>query len=191
MEFLSVGQSKLKVILTAEEAREYKIKSADGEGSGSEVRQSLRKILAEARERAGFDVGNDKVLIQLYPLADGGYELFATKLGSLGERERRAASSCEGLTTYAGGRVAYTFSLLEDLIAAARAIKGRESDCDVFLTDTGEYYISIAEHTLNGFSDFEILTEYGQRLPNLSRHYLAEHAKLLVRGRGIEIFSKL
>ena len=191
MEFLCVGQSKLKVILTAEEARQYNIKSADGDSAGSEVRRSLRKILSEARERVGFDVGTEKVLIQLYPLEGGGYELFATKLGSLGERERRTVGACEGLTTYSGGRAVYVFPTLEAFTAAARAVGSREADCDVYLTDGGEYYISIAEHTLNGFSEFEILTEFGRRLSELPRHYLAEHARLLVERRGMEIFSKL
>ena len=88
MEFLRVGESKLKVILSAEEARSYDIKSAVGEYAGAAVRRSLRRILDEAKSRVGFDIGTEKVLIQIYPLSEGGYELFVTKLGVLADKDR-------------------------------------------------------------------------------------------------------
>ncbi len=191
MEFLRVGESKLKVILNADEAKRYDIKSADGEYAGAAVRRSLRRILDEARARVGFDIGAEKVLIQIYPLSEGGYELFATKLGILAEKDRKTVSKSEGLTTYSGGRGVYRFSSLSDLCAAMRIIGARDTDCDVYLGEDGEYYISIAEHSLNGFSEFEILTEYSTRLSGMPRHILAEHARLLVGGRGVEVFSRL
>ena len=191
MDFLRVGQSKLKVILSAEEAGRYDIKSTDAENAGAQVRRSLRRILAEARERVGFDVGAEKVLIQLYPLSEGGYELFATKLGALADKDRRMLAASEGITTYSGGRGIYRFGEFSELLAAMRAIRTKEAECDVYIGEDGEYYISITEHSFNGFSEFEILTEYARRLVQTPHHLLSEHARLLIEGRGIDILSRL
>ena len=112
MKFLLIGQSKLKVTMTREESERYNIKAEDSDYSGSDIRRTLRKILSEAKEKIGFDIGQEKVLIQIYPTDDGGLELFATKLGTLGDRERRTVSASDNLTTFSGSRGIYCFSNL-------------------------------------------------------------------------------
>ena len=192
MKFLLIGESKLKVTLNRAECEKYNIKAhQDSEYYGAEVRRTLRSILAEAKRSAGFDIGIEKVLIQIYPTEDGGAELFVTKLGLLSERERRAVSVSENLTTYSGTRGVYMFDTLDSLCEAARAVYKEGVSCDVYLGEGKEYYISISEHILNGFSEFEILSEYGKKLPELTSLHLREHAKLLCEGRGLEIFSRL
>ena len=191
MEFLRIGETKLKVTLSKEEAKEYNIKLRDGAYAGNELRACLRRVLEEAKRRSGFDAGGDKLLVQLYPADGGGCELFATKLQALAEREKRMVTASENLTTYSGGRAVYCFPDLSTLIAATRVVASRCNDCDVYAADSGEYYISAREHTLNGISDLDILSEYGKRMTAIPRHILKEHTKLLVEGRGIEIFSKL
>jgi hypothetical protein len=177
--------------MTREESERYNIKAEDSDYSGSDIRRTLRKILSEAKEKIGFDIGQEKVLIQIYPTDDGGLELFATKLGTLGDRERRTVSASDNLTTFSGSRGIYCFSNLSELCLAAKAIYKEDVSCDVYYSDLGEYYISIMENLLNGFSEFEILCEYGRKLPSLPPSHLSEHTRLLCEGKGLEIFSRL
>ena len=191
MKFLLIGQSKLKITLTREESEKYNIKAQDSDFCGVDIRKTLRKLLYEAKESIGFDIGSEKVLIQIYPTDDGGLELFATKLGFLADKDRRTVSMSDNLTTFSGVRATYSFSSLDLLCNAARVIYKEDVSCDVYYGEDGVYYISIAENILNGFSEFEILSEYGKKMPSLPKAHLSEHARLICEGRGLEMFSKL
>ena len=191
MKFLLIGQSKLKVTLSKEESEKYNIRAEERDYSGADIRKTLRKLLYEAKENIGFDIGAEKVLIQIYPTDDGGVELFATKLGMLADKDRRTVSLSDNLTTFSGARGIYCFDSLDLLCRAARVIYKEGIICDVYYGEDGEYYISIAENVLNGYSEFEILSEYGKKMPSLPKAHLSEHARLLCEGNGIEIFSRL
>jgi len=188
LKFLLIGETKLKVSLSRAEGEKYKIRAQDTEYAGNEVRKSLREILEKAKEKCGFDVDGEKVLIQIYPGEDGALELFATKLGLLTERERRAVSCADNLTTYSGARVIYRFDSKEDLCSAARAVSLDNADCEVYKKETGEYYISVTEHSINGFSDYEILSEFGKKVPLLTEVLLGEWATLVCKGKDLNKF---
>ena len=166
MEFLSVGASKIKVILSPEECASYGIRADTPEPSDKEVRAAIASVLAHAEREIGFRVGNERLLIQLYPLG-GGCELFITKLSSLGERERKAITEADNLTTYQGRDAYFAFRTREELLGAMIALGASDAPHSVYRAHTGEYYIQIREQTVDGLSDVEIISEYGMRLPSL------------------------
>ena len=81
MEFLLIGESKIKIVLSSAEAKKQGLDTTSADVSGPLARRVLWRILDMAKTEVGFDPKGDKVLIQLYPLANGGCELFVTKLG--------------------------------------------------------------------------------------------------------------
>ena len=191
MEFLCVGQTKLKVVLSKAECDAYNIKSIDSETKDKATRQSLRRILDQAQEASSFRVTNERLLVQVYPLSDGGCELFITKLSAISERERRAVKASDELLTV-GSRVSvYRFSSLTELTLASRAVQDKTIPCDVYRADNGEYYISVTETAMSGISDCEVLSEFGERIRTLPISVKGERGQLIVRDTGFLVFSRL
>ena len=192
MEFLVVSETKLKIALTGEECEKYGINTASAEREGAEIRRTLRRILNEAKDAVRFDIGAEKVLVQIYPSSGGGCEMFVTKLSALGERERRTVFKSDSLTTYSKHTSVFKFDCLDDIAAAARAVKSPTgARADVYLADSGEYYLSVEESDVDGYGEFDCLLEFGARLPRMPVDVIAERGRLVVRGAGFEIFSQL
>lgn len=183
MKFLSVGTSKIKVMLSPEECAERGIVAESAEASDCKVRAALPQILELAGRECGFSAENERLLIQLYP-AGGGCELFITKLSAMGERERRAVSQAQELTTYQGRAAFFAFASATELLAAARSLAA-DIPCSIYRTDDGEYFISLREQTVDGMSDVDVLSEYGRRVASLPLGLGTEWGSLLAEGDGI------
>ncbi len=193
MEFLTVGSSKIKIILSAKEVKERGIDIENTDYDDPQVRRSFRKILEEAKEKASFDIGKEKVLIQAYPSRDGGMELFVTKLGLVSKEAANMISRSERSSVFSAKRVYYIFDSLENLLGAVRSIpEGYAEDSSVYRVDDGTYCLSFCErehrYVLGRLTK---LCEFGNRINDLGAAFLTEHATLLRSGDAIELFSKL
>lgn len=91
MELILISDSKLKVMLTEDDMKQYEI-NCDmidfGSGTPVETRRAFWKILDEAKMKTGFDASGDRVFVQVYPSKSGGCEMFVTKLGIFIEKNR-------------------------------------------------------------------------------------------------------
>lgn len=192
MEFFTVGTSKLKIILSKEEAEARGI-SADSAGDEPEKRKSFRRILEEAKERADFDAAHEKVLIQIYPTSSGGMELFITKLGILSKEATGIISRSERAKVLSTRRVYYVFSRFEDLIRAVKCIpQGSAEDSEAYLLDGGGYCLSFCEREgAKGLSFTSRLLEFGRKLNTGPLFSLEEHATPLAVGDAVERLSRL
>ena len=186
MEFLNIGDTKLKVTLTQSECERYGIDTAKSDFTRSEIKGVMKDIILMAEEKCGFSVSSEKILVQLYPLPSGECEIFVTKLTGLPNKERMALKGADGLSTLESRQGIYRFDSREELIAAARAIAASEAECELYIDDVGQYYISIEEGIVDGISDYEVLIEYAERLKNLPLHVLAEYGKLLIWENTLE-----
>ena len=186
MEFLNIGDTKLKVTLTQSECERYGIDTAKSDFTRSEIKGVMRDIILLAEEKCAFSVSSEKILVQLYPLPSGECEIFVTKLTGLPNKERMALRGADGLSTLESRRGIYRFDSRDELIAAARAISTSEAECELYIDEVGQYYISIEEGIVDGISDYEVLVEFGERLKNLPLHVLAEYGKLLIWENTLE-----
>lgn len=184
MEFFVSGKNKLKIVLTSEDCAKVGIDTTLSDFSTNEVRLAIRSVLTEAGRECGFFCEGEKILAQLYPLPNGGCEIFVTKLKDT-SIPRTAVRDLEGLTDIDERRGAYYFKDSEALLAAARAIYREGTDCDLYLSDDGGYYISITENFYSGLSEFEVLTEYGERLKSLPVYVISERGKLLCKKNAL------
>lgn len=180
MDFLVVSESKLKIMLTREDMKKYGIDSVDVDYDDPKTRRRFWKILDDAKEKCGFDVAGDKVLIQFYPAKEGS-EIFVTKLGVLPVGAERAISKSSKVAMLSTRRCIYKFESLDAMICAAKIIGDGSSDRRprAFIGDNGAYYIVADER--GGASergcDFSYITEYGKEIPSNVGAYIAEHAK--------------
>lgn len=195
MEFLLIGESKIKIVLSSEEAKKQGLDTTSADVSGPLARRVLWRILDMAKTEVGFDPKGDKVLIQLYPLANGGCELFVTKLGILSESSARLVSKSDRIAMLSKSRSLYRFDDLSDIISASRAVKSIIGDLspksDVYL-DGDKYYLSIEEYGKGGEPvEFPCILEFGMGLTAELSSYIYEHADRLTDGDGIDRFSSL
>ena len=186
MEFLVINDTKLKVSMTEEECKIYNIDTSDSELSTLDVKLAVKEILEIASQRTSFSRGGEKILVQIYPMPRGGCEIFITKLGGVGHREKGVIESEESLTTIDTGVGVYRFADRDTLRRASRAIYREGVDCDVYRCNDGIYYISIREDVTNGISEFEILVEYGSRLSALPLDVISEYGVKIAEGRGLD-----
>ena len=186
MKFLNISDSKLKVTLAKVDCIEYGIDTSVGNYTSKEVRESVRKILELDEAECGFSVGTDKILVQLYPLPSGECELLVTKLTTLSRKHKEELSSSDGVSVLENTRGIYRFETSEDIRAAVRVIY-REGICaDLYRDTLGRYYLYIEEKLTDGISEFEILTEYGERLPSVPSVLLSEYGECLSEGNAFD-----
>ena len=195
MEFLLIGESKIKIVLSSAEAKKQGLDTSSTDVSGPLARRVLWRILDMAKTEVGFDPKGDKVLIQLYPLANGGCELFVTKLGILSESSARLVSKSDRIAMLSKSRSLYRFDDLSDIISASRAVKSITGELspksDVYL-DGDKYYLSIEEYGKGGEPvEFPCILEFGMGLTAELSSYIYEHADRLTDGDGIDRFSSL
>lgn len=195
MEFLLIGESKIKIVLSSEEAKNQGLDTTSADVSGPVARRVFWRILDMAKSEVGFDPKGDKVLIQLYPLASGGCELFVTKLGILSESSARLVSKSDRIAMLSKSRSLYSFDDLDHIIGASRAVKSITGELspksDVYV-DGDKYYLSIEEYGKGGEPvEFPCILEFGMGLTAELSSYIYEHADRLTDGDGIDRFSSL
>ena len=186
MKFLNISDSKLKVTLTRADCIEYGIDTSAGNYTSREVRESVRKILELAESECGFSVGTDKILVQLYPLPSGECELLVTKLSSLARKHKEALSSSDGVSVLEDTRGVYRFDMAEDLRDAVRVTYREGISADLYRDTLGRYYLYTEEKLTDGISEFEILTEYGERLASMPAVLLSEYGECLAKGNAFD-----
>lgn len=190
-----IGESKLKIVASEDEMKEYKLeKYSSGDGSAG-LRRSFWQVLDIAKRQVGFDPGGDKLLIQFYPMKPGGCEIFVTKLGILPESSARLVSRSNRISMISKNKSFYSFSSIDELTAALRAVKAVAGDTavtsDVYNLD-GRYYLSIEEYGKGGEpTEFPCILEFGEGLTANIGLYVAEHAERLTDGDAVEKFSRL
>lgn len=195
MEFLMIGDSKIKIVLNKDEAEKYRLDTTSADVSGPSARRIFWRILEQAKSQVGFDPAGDKVLIQLYPLKNGGCEMFVTKLGILSDSSARLVSRSDRIAMLSKKRSFYAFESLDDIICATRAVRaksdGTSSPSDVY-TDGIRYYLSIEEYGKGGEPvEFPCILEFGTSVTAELSTYISEHAERLTDGDGVERFAML
>ena len=88
MELIVISNSKLKIMLTSEDMREYSLDCNTLDYENTETRRAFWSILDEAKQRTGFDAASEKVFVQVYPSKKGGCEMYVTKLGMFSDRKK-------------------------------------------------------------------------------------------------------
>lgn len=191
MEFFVAGSNKLKITLTREECIEQGIDTTLSDFSTNEMKISIRRILNIAGQECGFFSEGERVFAQLYPMPDGGCEIFVTKLKGIPDKARTAVRDIEGFGSIEQCRGVYSFEDSSSLVAAARAIYQEGVDCDLYASDDGRYYISIEENYDRGISEFEVLIEYGERVKCLPVYVISERGTLLCKKKALDYIMSM
>ena len=192
LEFLLIGESKIKIVLTRTEADEMNLVSQNI--SDADNRRAFWKIIGVAKERVGFDPAGDKLLIQLYPMKEG-VELFVTKLGILPDSSARLVARSDKISLLSKKRSLYAFDSLDNLVAASRSIRSVSGDIQIesdVYTANEKYYLSIEEYGKGGEAvEFPSILEFATPITAELSAYIVEHSECLATGDAILKFSLL
>lgn len=168
-----ISDSKLKIMLTTDDMREYSLDCSTLDYDNTETRKAFWSILDEAKHRTGFDAASEKVFVQVYPSRSGGCEMYVTKLGIFSECEYtegdfpeddvrirephsvspkgvndilRSGFSETGRTAYIRGRESvYRFTSMEQLLCACRRLKPLFLGESSVYSDGRSYYLLLKE----------------------------------------------
>ena len=129
MEWIRISPHKLKIMLSAEDARRYALDCQQAELSDTLTRAAFREILTDMQSETGFDAGDDKIYIQMYPSKAGGCELFVTKMGlsftdsAAGHSSKQPpSSSAISPQTVSKKALAFRFAKLDPLLSLCRTL---------------------------------------------------------------------
>ena len=177
MELIVIDESRIKLMLTAEDMASYRI-SAEKSGT----REALKGILRDAREKYGYcGMGiKGRIYVEMYPSRTGGCELFVTKLA---ERENgtNMKTGNEGiLAEYRKyifrGRVIYSFEAMTHLLRACLGLMktGYSGESAAYHDETGRTYYLILEH------ESHIACEnLGSLCKSSVYYYINEHCRMI------------
>ena len=216
MELIIISQSKLKIMLSADDMRKYGLGS-DIDYADSKTRRAFRNILDEAKSKTGFDAESEKIFIQLYPSKKGGCEIYITKIDDesdcdyaelsikLSEEkpQNKSATKSAGIIPSAQRKVlkerkkAYSFDKFEHLIAVCRrlAAMGWKGKSSAYNDENKSFYIILCDK--NHCEELRVdplsfITEYGiaEHYDSLIK-YLGEHASCICQNKAVETLGKL
>ena len=198
MEIILISESKLKVMLTAEDLQGFEICAEILDYGNTETKRMLWDVLGRAKRSVGFDTDGHRVLVQLYPSRDGGCELFITRLGRLpcNEAPENAVIAAKAHTRPRAGGSAFGFDTMERLLAVCRRLASLpyEGESEAYLGDDRRCYLFLSEPDLSSYlplDEYSFIEEYGT-VENVSalRHFVGEHARPICETGAIACLSR-
>ncbi len=209
MDFLRIGESKLKITLTKDELILYGMDLSALDYASTETRRAFWAILDDAKHATGFDAAASKVCVQIYTSKTGGCEMFVTAAPSasdtltLADDKTMALTVCGVLPKLYGEIICY-FDSLSKMLAACKilAAQGYNSDSSAWhqphelpRQSQDSYYLYLAgnqtERIAGTVNSSGILAEFGKPLPELNLSYLREHCLPLITDHAVEQLSIL
>ena len=190
MEFLVISESKLKIILTKEDADRINFTTATADYDTPESRRAFRRILDEANEKVDFSSKGDKILIQFYPSRDGGCEIFVTKL-ALPKETAKLVSKSENITMLERARTLYCFPDTDALRRFARAAVKRLSPIsDAYLSESGACFLDVEENSRKDADEYLYIREFATKCRDDFRYYVREHCELTHKDDAIRMLAE-
>ena len=201
MKFHRVNEDKLQIIISKEDFAQRDITHMDFMPQNPEARKVFQDILEEARERCGFDVGQDaQLMIEAYPVTGDSILVNVTKLKTGRDNytmdlEELGHSLLEDLMHNLeedgfgnlDDESVYRFEQLEDVIHAAKRLTLHKKVGGQLVRFREEYYLLLEflEEDLHA-----VLSEYGEYMI-IASAFFQEHGQMIMEEKAIEILSSL
>ena len=207
-----VNSLKLKIILTPEDMKELNISNESLDYGSSATRRAFKSILEKAKNETGFETGNDRIYVQVFPSNDGGCEMFLTKRGRLlpepdenkssllHKKYKFARESEEKHQEY----IAYTPNI-ENIIEMCIRMKSsgfsgisklysfKENFC-LYIRFPKKFpsFVQDAYETEDDNTRFSFMSEYTDLYfaETLAKEYIKEHWKLLIGEKAVELLAQ-
>lgn len=202
MELILISDSKLKIMLTADDMESYDISEELFEYEKKDIRKIFDRVLDEAKRQTGFDSSCGKLVIQVYPSKDGGCEVYVTrgsepeKKGEPRERNVQPKKRKEGCV--------YVFDSISDTVSACELLleSGYENESGLYERKRGGgqtvYYLVLEEEVpqdsryrkRKNVSKSDLAAEYGRRIGGREAVlYITEHAHPIAERNAVKLMG--
>ena len=171
MEVLHITDKKLKLTLSAEEAARHRLDGKRLEELG-DVRALLSSILSGVENVSSFLTG--RVLVQAYPMRDGGCELFVTRLPSVRRERQEERETASRKTTPNPLPSLWRFSSREDLLAALAVFPEQKNGALYCVAE--DTFVLVSSESPDR-ARLNPLLEFASPLPISALDLLSEHAE--------------
>lgn len=188
MEYIIINETEMKIILEAEDLKEWDVSAEELDYNDPSSRQLLEDILGYAKRDMGFDSTDCRTLLRLFPSLDGGCEIFVTLLPV-----DAMLDEDEGERT-----LAYRFERLSHLLSVCRRLlqEGFDGDSRVWYDSSDRWFLTL-KHRDNNSSDkspckLDFLSEYGEEESARALSlYLPEYATPVCQSNAVALLGKL
>ena len=191
MELIRISDSKLKIMLTPMDMRQFELSTDNFYDDSEKMHRSFRLLLDEVKRQSGFGADDHRISVQYFPSREGGCEMFISNLSGDREKSPCALTPAQGMQPMARTRgsfcrsFAYRFEGLEELLSVCHRLLPMDyiSASSAYRDDAGRYYLFLSTFAASPFATPEELyfvVEYGT-IENASqlRLYLAEHGRVI------------
>jgi negative regulator of genetic competence, sporulation and motility len=191
MELIRISDSKLKIMLTPMDMRQFELSTDNFYDDSEKMHRSFRLLLDEVRRQSGFEADDHRISVQYFPSREGGCEMFISNLS--GERDRGTcaltpAQEIKPVTRTRGSfcrSFAYRFEGLDELLSVCRRLLPMDyiTASSAYRDDTGRYYLILNTYAASPFAmpeELYFVVEYGS-IENAAqlRLYLSEHGAVV------------
>ena len=194
MRVLKINESKVKIMLTKRDMIAFGMDSRELNMCEGDTRSKIYRVLDEVKEKHGFDHSGAKLVVQIYPSADGGAELFVTKIsdkvGKLASLRQDTADF--GIIT--SSEYLYYFDTYRELVPAARYLSSSATVTESSLYSLGGGFVLFLA-ARGGTSGGELcelmpLSEYGEALSPTLAPYVREHGTAVIAEDAVAKLKK-
>ncbi len=211
MEIIMISDSKIKVMLSADDLKGFDLDTASLDYSNTETKRMFWDILSRAKHSIGFDTDGHRVLVQLYPSRCGGCEMFVTRLSCRYDAEKGEQSERPEIEPVINklppkkslkkeehdGRIgAFAFENIENMISVCRRLVniGYNGESDAYVGEDKRSYLFLSDLEPCAYlplDEFSFICEYGTaENEEATRSYVSEHAKEICKTHAVEELAK-
>lgn len=211
MEIIMISDSKIKVMLSADDLKGFDLDTASLDYSNTETKRMFWDILSRAKRSIGFDTDGHRVLVQLYPSRCGGCEMFVTRLSCLYDSEKGEQKEYPEIEPIinqlppkkkikheeCGAHIkAFAFENISNLISVCRRLVniGYDGESDAYVSEDKRSYLFLSDLEPCAYlplDEFSFISEYGTaENEEVLRSYVSEHAKAICKTHAVEELAK-
>lgn len=206
MELILISDTKLKIMLTADDMESCELTEGGLTYESKETRALFDRILEEARATLGFDSRSSRLFIQVYTSKCGGCEVYVTKTapdGRSGKGSDREPQK-EKAPRKKREQCVYRFIGIEQVVGACRALSGRGylSDSALYGCASADsiYYLVLAEDVPQTPQSkkrkyvciSDVANEFGRRVGGKEiLPYLTEHCAPIALENAVELMREM
>ncbi|MBQ9921201.1 MAG: adaptor protein MecA [Clostridia bacterium] len=180
MELLQINKNKLKITLSVRDLEEFDLTVSTLDYNTTKTRKAIWEIFDRAKRQVGFDAAKSKLKIKVYPLSDGGCDMYVSKL-SQGYSELHAVRSTFRSSVK---KCAYIFNSFSEVYALC-TLMPVTTHSSLYSDMLGRYILLIDQgFDLRGRK--KLLSEFGSLL-NISyiESYLNERCTLICKENAV------
>jgi len=195
MKFKRLSEDKIQIIVSSEDLEKRNVKKWDFMPNSPKAQEFFQEMLDQAYEECGFEVDADtQLMVEAYPMTSDSLVITVTKVRQLDKDEYDDELlddlEDEEIAELESDELVYLFKDFEDVIQFCKQINGDYRDGSNMYKLGNVYYLTFLEPDNLSDHALGMLGEYGN-IVHLAEAYLAEHGKLMIKDKAIEVMANL